>query len=219
MGFAGSVGAFSVYTDRLSWEQAMLAAGVDRIVTDTFDNNILNANSITFDTGVVSTGINGNTTNDVMDGFYFGEIDSDGDALFDPVTLEPIDVMESITWTFPHEVIGFGADFYSTSNSEGLQVSGTFDGIDFQIDFLETLGNPGNGFLGIVGNTPIQQITFQTRTDDSSPVQNEFWVADNLSFGTPKSKALEVPERSPNSVVLILGVAIAGCALRKNKRP
>ena len=222
---AGAAGAATFYTDRASWEAAMAAAGVGSLVTETFDQDIANNSVITFESGVQSTGTNGQGTNDVLDGAYGGNVDSDKDAV-DVNTNEPLDVFESITWRFPTPIIGFGADFIEAATGEVLLLSGNFDGTGEQIiDFSDVLGDLETGFFGVVGTSPFQEITFRSRTDDSSERFNEFWLTDNLSFGSVKSDPGDsnppdpepIPEPFSPLAVLAFGAAAMGRVLKKKK--
>ena len=66
--------AFTIYTDRAAWESA-----VGSFTTETFDKDISNAEVITFNNGVVSTGIGGIEVNEVFFGLYVGDLDTSED--------------------------------------------------------------------------------------------------------------------------------------------
>lgn len=197
--FTGTVSAATIYTDRISWEAAMVGIGSDLLVVDTFDQPIPDAPFITFKSGVESRGHNGVGNNDVRQGAYGGNVDSDKDGLdFD----QNSDVFESITWRFPAPINGFGADFIEAATGEVLLLSGNFNGTGPQtIDFQDVLGNPGTGFLGLVSPVPFQEITFRSRTGDASQRFNEYWLIDNLSFGSPKPKVQSSePDSEPEAI-------------------
>ena len=198
--------AFMLFTDRTAWEDAMNTAGAGVLTTDTFDNDISNGGSITFDSGIVSTATGGLTTNRVLSGAYEGLLDTDGNV-------PP--VFNTTTWAFPESIIGFGADFVGAATSEGLQVRGNFDRTgDEVVDFFDELGSPGTGFLGIVGEAPFSSITFQTRTDDSSLDLTEGWLINNLSFGAI-SDPQPVPEPASMLGLLAIGGVAVGSVLKK----
>jgi len=50
-----SVSAYTIYTNRTAWEAAITANPSYKITTDTFSNTISSAQSITLDSGIVST--------------------------------------------------------------------------------------------------------------------------------------------------------------------
>ncbi len=50
-----SVSAYTIYTNRTAWEAAITANPSYKITTDTFSNTIPSAQSITLDSGIVST--------------------------------------------------------------------------------------------------------------------------------------------------------------------
>jgi hypothetical protein len=221
---AGLAGAAMIYTDRAHWSTAMIAVKAGPFIVDPFDHDIANDEVITFESGVESRGINGQATNDVLNGAYGGNVDSDKDA-FDPVTQEPVDTFEAITWKFPAPIIGFGADFIEATTGEVLLISGNFDGTgDRTVDLLDILGSPGTGFFGIVSDVPFYEITFHSRTDDSTLRINEFFLADNLIFGSrepdvlgsdPDTGGVDVAE--PFSSLAIFAVGAAAMRFRQRQ--
>lgn len=195
---ASSATAFSVFTDRTAWEAAVAGS---MIVDDPFDNNIVGALQITFDSGVVST-----TTaagffpddNGVDSGRW--ENANDGDA---------IGASMSTTWDFPMAIIGFGADWEATADIGPLTVTGDFDGTGLMtVNFGTELGGDGTGFLGIVGLDSFDQVTFESASNFL-----EIYTADNLSFakaGTP------IPE--PSAVLCFaVGFGVLGAAQRRRR--
>jgi len=166
--------AISFFTDRPSWEAAIGAA---TIITDPFDNPIADADVIIFDSGVVSTGLNGPgdlDQNEVVGGEYAGNVDKD--AVFS---------YEKITWDFPHAISGFGADFgtgvAAACTGEFLLIISNFEGGgDMTIDLATEMGTPCTGFFGVVSSSLFQTVTYTTGTGGGA--LNEFWTMDDLSF-------------------------------------
>ncbi|MBW4657423.1 MAG: PTPA-CTERM sorting domain-containing protein [Drouetiella hepatica Uher 2000/2452] len=207
MGSLQSAQAFNVYTDRSLWETALGGAVV---TTDTFSNNIPNARTITFDSGVVSTG-NGtgsflNTVGDTdsisIAGRYNGDSDGQGDNS---------SIFDSITWTFPQAIVGFGADWFSTATAEGVTITGNFDGTGNQTaSFRSILGAPGTGFLGIIGTSSFSTITFSTETQGIPT--DDLFSADDLAFASANSPAIPTPAVLPG----LIGMGLA--ALRKKRK-
>lgn len=188
--------AFAVYTNRDDWLADL--AGYS-IVTDTFDNPIASAASITFDSGVVSTGAPADISflNAVVDdgslvGVYVGDVDGgERDSIFD-----------TITWTFPVPIIGFGMDLNGAATGDVLTLTGDFDGTGERvINVFTVLAGAGNGFLGIIGTVPFTSIVFSDADANDAP--NEQFIADNLSFAT----TAQVPEPA---TLALFGAGLAG---------
>lgn len=196
--------AFTVYTDRTAWEAAL---GNATITTDTFDNVKSVQRSITFDSGVVSTGNGpGRVFNQVDFGTYSGGINGDGDI--------PSDIFfDTITWSFPQAIIGFGADWRGTASIEPIVVTGNFDGIgDQTVSFSSSLSFPGNGFLGIIGLAPFSSITFNT--DNTVLGNGPFFYADNLSFAAaPPATPVPTPALLPG----LVGMGVAAWRKRRSE--
>ena len=187
--------AFQLYTDRMAWQSALDALGA-LTTTETFDNPKANASTITFDSGVISTGVNGTSRNLIVNGRYEGWVDGPNNGL--------PEAFETITWQFPNPIFAFGADWISTATGEMLGISGNFDGTGEQtISFLDVLGRPGTGFLGIIGEANFSQITFTT-TEPDLFIDNEFYQVDNLSFA---SATTSTPVPEPGTIA---GLAIFG---------
>jgi len=164
---------FDIYTDRTAWETALAGFA---IVEDGFDNNIASAQSIVFDSGVVSTGSIAPTNpsiNVVSGGSYNSNNDPDGSGGF-PLT----------TWTFPDQIFAFGMDFIDAASNFGITVSGDFDGSGIvSFDIRSQLGRPGDGFLGIIGAGLFDQIMFTPTPNEYN--SNEGYSIDNLAFVSP----------------------------------
>lgn len=176
------------FTSRAAWEAALPGTAVQQ--NEDFDYIIADADSITFDSGVVSAGVNpsGDARNRVTGSRYAATVNIDGTNGYD-----------TITWTFPGPVIAFGADWFTTNTLDGATVS--LAGSTFF--FGDFLGSPGDGFLGFVNDTPFASVTFST----NGGTGNEFFQADDLTFvvvGEPAGIAL-----------FVLGAALAPVARRR----
>jgi hypothetical protein len=191
LSWAGPAHAVQIFTDRTAWEAALAGAA---ITTDPFDNAIPPATTLTFDSGVISTGTPSSAGNNSVDsGFYNGGAGGT-DQNF---------AYESITWTFPLPIIGLGVDLFSAANASGLTLTGNFDGTgDQTISIFDVLGAPGTGFLGFIGDAPISSILF---TDEGLPSSSSFEIyqIDNLSFAA----AVAVPEPA---TLALFGAGLAG---------
>lgn len=179
--------AVMVYTNRADWEAAL--AGYT-IVTETFDNDVAQAESITFDSGVVSTGAPSTATarNFISFGSYQGYVDAGESDFF----------YDTISWTFPVAIIGFGMDLREATDGDILTIRGNFDGAGDQlINVLVALG-PEDGFLGIIGTAPFTSILF---SDAGAAVSvGEGFFVDGLAFAA-------VPEPA---ALALFGVGLAG---------
>jgi hypothetical protein len=191
--------ALTIYTDanggRAAWEAAITNLGFN-FTTDTFSTNRAEAATITFDSGVVSTGVGGTGSNFISGGRYTGFVETASTAF--PTAYD------QITWTFPTAVVGFAADWFNTASAARLTVRGNFDGTGNQtVNFFTQLGSPGDGFLGIVGNAPFSTVVFDTAGGGS-----ESYQADNLSFST-------TPIPTPALLPGLVGMGLAAWRKRK----
>ena len=187
--------AYTIYTNRIAWEAALSTAP---IVTDTFSNSIASAQSITLDSGIVSTNSippilpNPPFNNSVSDGAYHNATQAGAGN----------SASNTITWVFPFYQTAFGADFTST-NSNGLTLIGNFDGTGDQTIIVNNTIGGEDGFLGVVGGAPFDSIILS----NASTILDEFSI-DNASLGT-----IPVP-----GTLALLGVGLAGLAAARRRR-
>jgi hypothetical protein len=164
-------GEVVTYTDRTDWINAISAP----LVTDHFDNLIASQDTITLDSGIVSTAIprvddyNGVVINYAGSRVYSGRVGTAG---------QPAPV--SIDWVFPEAITAFGGDF-DFLNPDGLTVTGDFDGNGWQTISVASVvgGNTkgfNSGFFGIVSTGTFDSITWSTNDD------SEWFFIDNFSF-------------------------------------
>lgn len=189
---------FDIYTDRSFWEAALSGS---TIVEDGFDTPIASAQSITFDSGVVSQGSApppSAAVNAVNLGVYGSNNDPDGSGGF-----------QSTTWIFPDPIFAFGMYFIDSASNFGITVSGDFGGTGILSFDTETeLGGLGTGFLGIIGAGLFDEIVFTPTPNAFS--QNEGYAIDDLAFASPA----EVPV--PATIWLSLaGLGMLGAMWRR----
>ncbi len=177
------------YTDRTMWQNAITALDpMASFTDDLFNTDIARAQSITFDSGVMSTNSPEAVRfadNSVVGGVYTNAVDGSGNG-----------ASQFIDWTFPMAILGFGADFSGLATN--AQITGNFDGTG------DTTFTPTNGFFGIVGMNPFSTIRF------SIPGTSNFlFNVDNLVFAEPTAAVPAVPEPG---TLLLLGTGLAGLA-------
>ena len=181
-----SVSAYTIYTNRTAWEAALATNPSYKITTDTFSNTISSAQSITLDSGIVSTNSAPPT---LPNSFNNNSVSIVNPGVYDNATQAGTgnSASNTITWQFPAPVWAFGADFFST-NTGRLTLIGNFDGTGNQTILVNNTIGGRDGFLGIVGTAEFSSVVFSnnTTTVDSFSI-------DNASFAT------KVPE--PNAVV------------------
>jgi hypothetical protein len=184
LGGITSANAYTIYTTRAAWEAAIPGS---TIITDTFSNDISSAQSITLDSGIVSTNsIPPTLPNSFQNNSVFGGVFNDATQAGTGTA------SNTITWAFPGPVFAFGADFFST-NVDRLTLTGNFDGTGDQTFVVNnTMGGP-DGFLGLVGLAQFNSVVF----GNNSTTVDAFSI-DNASFATQG----QVPE--PGTVFLIL---------------
>ncbi len=195
LGGMPSASAYQIYTSRAAWEAALSGSA---IITDTFSNPIGSAQSITLDSGIVSTNSNPPTlpnafNNNSVSGGVYSNATQAGTSN---------SASNTVTWVFPsNHVFAFGADFIS-ANLDSLTLIGNFDGAGDQTILVNnTIGGP-SGFLGVVGTANLSSIVF----GNASTTVDSFSI-DNASF------AFAVPE--PGTIALVL---VGGLGLLSSRR-
>ncbi len=151
-----SVSAYTIYTNRTAWEAALATNPSYKITTDTFSNTISSAQSITLDSGIVSTNSAPPT---LPNSFNNNSVSIVNPGVYDNATQAGTgnSASNTITWQFPAPVWAFGADFFST-NTGRLTLIGNFDGTGNQTILVNnTIGGP-DGFLGIVGTAEFSSV-------------------------------------------------------------
>ena len=181
-----SVSAYTIYTNRTAWEAALATNPSYKITTDTFSNTISSAQSITLDSGIVSTNSAPPT---LPNSFNNNSVSIVNPGVYDNATQAGTgnSASNTITWQFPAPVWAFGADFFST-NTGRLTLIGNFDGTGNQTILVNNTIGGRDGFLGIVGTAEFSSVVFSNNTTTVDGFE-----IDNASFAT------KVPE--PNAVV------------------
>lgn len=163
--------AYTIYTDRASWIAALTGAP---IITDTFSNIISSAQSITLDSGIISTNssppmlpnmFNNNSVSVVSPGAY--------DNATQAITGSASD---NVTWLFPTAITAFGADFIGAGGGR-LTLNGDFDGTGLQSLTVNATIGGADGFLGVIGST-----TFTSVVLSNPSTQVDAFSIDNASF-------------------------------------
>lgn len=185
--------AFNVFTSRAAWEAAIAGA---TITTDPFDNDIAQAQSITLDSGIISTNSDpvGFDDNSVSGGVYNNATDGNGST-----------AAETVTWDFPEAIFAYGADFIGVEDGE-LTLTGNFDGTGDQTLTVSTEIGGANGFLGIVGEATFSSIVF-----GNNAITDNIFNIDNASFGV-QAESQSTPEPS---AVIALGLFGLGLGISK----
>lgn len=160
----------TVFTNRATWQAAVNAIPNLVPIRDSFSRDIPSAQIIELDSRVISENSLpppvGTGVNSVSGGLYFNIIDRDpsSSSLFS----------DRVTWRFPGNMRGFGADF-SNVDPNGLRIIGNFDGTGLQTLVVNSELGGTSGFLGIIGNDTFQEIFFETGTPTL-----EVFTIDNL---------------------------------------
>ena len=192
---ASPVFALAIFTDRTAWENAVSGT----ITTDTFSNNISQADSIILDTGIVSslsgTQFIGSSSNSVDSGVFVGFVNQTGCC-----NLE-------WDWSTLGGVSAIGGDFFFLNVPNGLTVTGDFDGTgDQTISVASTVGTE-NGFFGLIGASVFDTVIWSSN-DGSGTGSGEFYQVDNFSFAVPEP-----------SILTLLGIGFAGLGYARRRKP
>ncbi|MFM7394031.1 MAG: hypothetical protein ACKO22_06635 [Cyanobium sp.] len=196
------VQAFTVYTNRAAWEAALSGA---TITTDTFSNTISSAQSITLDSGIVST----NSVPAILpNSFDNNSVNIVNPGVYDNATQAGTgnSASNTISKVFPTSVIGFGADFINT-NTDRLTLNGDFDGTGIETILVNNTIGGSDGFLGVVGMADFSSIFFSNNTT----VVDAFSI-DNASFASRSIPAV------PGPLPLLGAAAAFGWGRRLRKR-
>lgn len=162
------VKASTVFTDRDTF-----SAQNTVVITETFDQAIMRAPSITFGSGVTATASTPDvplTQNEVSNGSYVGFVRRDG--------------FRDITFDFGMPISGFGADFTSGLSNTSLMVTGRFDGMSETVSIADAVGQ--QGFFGLTSTTAFQSVSFRTNAGAflfgaPTPFGGESFQVDNLT--------------------------------------
>lgn len=199
-----SAEAFTTFTNRTAWQAAVDAIAGSVTTTDTFSNNIASAQTITLDSGIVSTNsfppavADGN--NSVNKGIFGNTTDGDGN-----------EASATITWTFPSPVFAFGADFIDAAAGR-LNLTGNFDGTGNQTLLVNNSIGGANGFLGIIGNANFSSIVFGNNTTTT----DTFFIG-SASFASVASVPVAVPEPGMITGLVFLGGGLVVRCLAKRR--
>ncbi|MEQ9238581.1 MAG: PEP-CTERM sorting domain-containing protein [Coleofasciculus sp. E2-BRE-01] len=172
--------AVTVFTDRTAWEET-----VSGITTETFSTPQSSSQSLLLESGIQVTGVSSVWSS----GQFYTSTPSRS---------------ESVEFEFPSQILGFGADFSSTTSNGGLTVSGLFDeipGVDTVV-FSEYLQGQGTGFLGIVADTAFKSLSFAMQSPALAiSAANEAFQIDNFSFASnlAESDVVSSPESPTDS--------------------
>jgi hypothetical protein len=172
--------AVTVFTDRTAWQET-----VSGITTETFSTPQSSSQNLLLENGIQVTGVSSVWSS----GQFYTSTPSRS---------------ESVEFEFPSQILGFGADFSSTTSNGGLTVSGLFDeipGVDTVV-FSEYLQGQGTGFLGIVADTAFNSLSFAMQSPPLAiSAANEAFQMDNFSFASnlAESDAVSSPESPTDS--------------------
>lgn len=204
LGTLSSAQAYTLYTSRAAWQAAVDAIS-GSVTTDTFSTNIPKAQTITLDSGIVST-------NSFPPDISAIDFPFDNNAVIAGQYLNATGDTASatITWTFPGAVRAFGADFFRVD--AGLTLTGNFDGTGNQTFGVGSKIGARDGFFGVIGDIDFASIVF----GNGGSSVDAFGI-DNASFAvTPSQPPSSVPEPS---TVMALAVMVGGLFLSRQGKP
>ena len=176
----GPVAAATVFTERSLFDSAVGAS-----TTETFEDEIGTATTITFASGTTATKSSAGippTLNRVKFGHYTGFVQKGG--------------FRDITFDFGSEVIAFGANFESGLSNSSLMVMGMFDGVAQTFSIADAIGS--SGFFGLKSDTGFNRISFRTNAGASfipgaAPFGGETFEVDNLSLAGTDVAPIPIP--------------------------
>ena len=120
-----------------------------------FSNPIASAQSITLDSGIVST----NSANITLPNPPFNNNSVSGGVFNNATQAGNGTASNTITWALPRSVFAFGADFID-AGANRLTLNGNFDGTGIQSILVNSTIGGGTGFLGVVGTAKFDSIYF-----------------------------------------------------------
>ncbi len=194
--------AFVVYTDRLAWEAAVASSAIR--VTDAFLVDIPSAQSITFDSGIISTNSapptlpDANNSNSVSSGRYRNGV---GGATSSSV----------VSWTFPvANVMAVGADWFGVG-FDRLALVGDFGSENIQHILVHNTIGSDVGFLGVVSSGFFSSIALS----NSSGFPDNFSI-ENIYFAYSTESSISEPE-----VSVMIGMFFAALLFmtKRNRTP
>lgn len=197
-----SADPIDVYTSRASWETAL--GGV--IQTENFNGLTPGALSLGSNSaGLIDIDISGSSVreNAINDGSHPLDIDGSNFYLGD-VARSVTGASTLVSLVFPGAVLGFGADWESTTSLRGLTV--TINGET--VVFSDHLTGLGSGFLGFVAASSFTEADLDLEENTSGA--NELFGMDDISFGDGD----RIPE--PLSLALLAAGTVA-LALRRRR--
>ncbi len=173
LGVATPGSAYTIYTNRTDWEAALSG---QLIVTDTFSNPISSAQTITLDSGIVSTNSGPAILPNSFKNNSVGVVLPSANVYDNATQAGNGSASNTVTWLFPTAVSAFGADFFGASVGR-LSLNGDFDGTGLQTLIINSVLSGPDGFLGVIGTTSFTSIIL------GNPLgQVDSFSIDNASF-------------------------------------
>lgn len=205
----GVAHAFTVFSDRRMWSEAVSAFTITMETFDAADTQLLQDG----DSVILPTGIELEAK--APSSFAAGSITSGFDAFADGNTvLSDLDPDDALTFSFPQPIVGFGFDYLDV-DLNGVQIVGLFSGGSVTDSVEVPIGNdarsPTADFFGILADTPLSTFTLQLASEDGV----EVWNLDNLSVAV-QEPAATIAE--PTSVAALGLLMITGLSSRLLKR-
>lgn len=172
-GLAAPESAFSLYTNRASWEAALRGR---LIVTETFSTPISSAQTISLDSGIVATNSGPAVLPNTIKNNSVSEV-IPGTNVYDNATQAGAgSASNTVTWLFPTAITAFGADFFGAGAGR-LSLNGDFDGTGLQTLSVHAVLGGADGFLGVIGTSSFTSIIL-----GNPRTQVDSFSIDNASF-------------------------------------